>query len=54
MIKRLRAMEDRKEAEKFAPQVYSLIDKCVKSNIFHKNKAANLKSGLSKKIAQLG
>ena len=29
-------------------KVFSLIDKLVKSNIIHKNKAANLKSKLSK------
>tara|TARA_S200000501_G_scaffold116027_1_gene108991 strand:- start:230 stop:646 length:417 start_codon:yes stop_codon:yes gene_type:complete len=32
-------------------KVFSLIDKLVKSNVIHKNKAANLKSKLSKLIA---
>ena len=33
--------------------VISLIDKLAKRNIIHKNKAANLKSGLMKKVAKL-
>ena len=32
-------------------KVFSLIDKLVKSNVIHKNKAANLKSKLSKLIS---
>lgn len=53
MIKRLRALESQKEADKLAPEVFSLIDKCVKKSIFHKNKASNLKSKLTKHIAKL-
>jgi small subunit ribosomal protein S20 len=46
-------MTDKLEATKFLPKVFSMIDKLAKRNQFHKNKAANLKSGLMKKVAQL-
>lgn len=52
-IKKLRAMENKKEAEEFLPKVVSMIDKLVKRNIFHKNKAANLKSSLTKRVKSL-
>jgi small subunit ribosomal protein S20 len=52
-IKKLRDMEDKKEAESFLPKVVSTIDKMVKRNIFHKNKAANLKSSLTLKVKGL-
>lgn len=45
-IRNLRAMSDKKEAEKQLPAIFSMIDKIAKNNIIHKNKAANLKSGL--------
>lgn len=45
-IRTLRALNDKKEAEKQLPAVFSMIDKIAKNNIIHKNKAANLKSGL--------
>lgn len=32
--------------------VYSILDKAVKKNIFHKNKVARLKSNYSKKVAK--
>ncbi|MCX7725963.1 MAG: 30S ribosomal protein S20 [Chitinispirillaceae bacterium] len=41
-----KAIEQLKEA-------FSVIDKCVKSGLIHKNKAANRKSKLSKKINEL-
>lgn len=41
------------EAEQQLPKVVSLIDKLAKKGIIHKNKAANLKSGLMKKINNL-
>ncbi len=52
-IQKLREMTDKVEAEKFLPKVVSMIDKLAKRNLFHANKAANLKSGLAKKVAQL-
>jgi len=46
-------MTDKKEAAEFFPKVSSMIDKLAKNNIIHKNKAANLKSGLANHIAAL-
>ena len=44
--KRLREMKNRVEAEKLFPTVVAMLDKLAKRHIIHKNKAANLKSGL--------
>ncbi len=52
-IKKLREMTDKAEAEKFLPKVMSMIDKLAKRNLWHKNKAANLKSKLMRKVASL-
>ena len=52
-IKKLRGMEDKKEATTFLPIVTSILDKLVKRNIIHKNKAANLKSSLTLKVNKL-
>lgn len=53
LIAKLRKEGDKKEADALLPKVVSEIDKCVKRNIFHKNKAANLKSKLTKQVAAL-
>ncbi|MGM5469797.1 30S ribosomal protein S20 [Flavobacteriaceae bacterium LMO-SS05] len=52
-IKKLRDMEKAKDAVAFLPSVVSMIDKLAKRNVIHANKAANLKSGLTKYIATL-
>ena len=52
-IKNLRDMTDKKEAEKFLPQVISMIDRLTKRNSWHKNKAANVKSKLTKFVTSL-
>ena len=52
-IKNLRELTDKKEAQKSFSTVSSMIDKLAKNNIIHNNKAANLKSGLSKFVAAL-
>ena len=51
-IKKLRESE-KKEAETLLPSVVSMIDKLAKKNIIHDNKAANLKSQLTKHVAAL-
>jgi len=53
MIRSFRALTKKKEANDSLPQVVSLIDKNAKRGIIHKNKAANLKSKLAKKINTL-
>ena len=52
-IRKLRAMSDKNEATELFPKVISLIDRNVKRNIVHKNKAANLKSKLNRKVNAL-
>jgi len=52
-IKRLRDMEKAKEAKDYLPTVLSMIDKLAKKNVIHDNKAANLKSQLTKHVATL-
>ena len=53
-VRKLRATTDKEEAVKMFPIVQKMLDKLAKTNIIHKNKAANLKSGLAKHIAKLG
>jgi len=52
-IKSLRALEKKKDAEAQLPLVISMVDKLAKSNIIHQNKAANIKSKLTKFVATL-
>ena len=52
-IRDLRAMTDKKKAEKELPRVYSMLDKLAKRNIIHAKKASNLKSGLAVHISNL-
>ncbi len=52
-IKKLRTETDKKKAEALLPSVVSMIDKLSKRNIIHANKAANLKSKLTKQVASL-
>jgi small subunit ribosomal protein S20 len=52
-IRDLRALKVKKEAGDQLPDVASQIDKLAKKGIIHKNKAANLKSKLAKKVNAL-
>lgn len=52
-VRKLRAMEDVAEAKALLPKVVSMLDKLAKKNIIHQNKAANLKSSLTKHINKL-
>ena len=52
-IRDIRAAEVKNEASEQLPQVSSLIDKLAKKGVIHKNKAANLKSKLAKKVNTL-
>ena len=52
-IKKLRSEENKKDAEALLPSVVSMIDRLAKRNIIHDNKAANLKSKLTKHVATL-
>ena len=52
-VRDLRNNSNKKQAKKQLPEVVSLLDKLVKKNIIHLNKASNLKSKLEKHIASL-
>lgn len=52
-IKKLREMTSKSEAAAFLPKVVSMIDKLVRRNTWHKNKAGNLKSSLTKFVGSL-
>jgi small subunit ribosomal protein S20 len=52
-IKNLRDLKEKAEAETFLPKVISMIDKLAKRGNIHRNKAANLKSGLTRHVNAL-
>lgn len=52
-VKRLRTSTNKEEATALLPKVASMLDKLAKRNVIHKNKAANLKSSLTKKVSSL-
>ena len=52
-VRDLRTSEDKKEAEGKLNTVISMLDKLAKNNIIHKNKAANLKSQLTKHVSAM-
>jgi small subunit ribosomal protein S20 len=49
-IRDLKALKGKEAGDKM-PEVASMIDKLAKRGIIHKNKAANLKSKLTRKVA---
>ena len=53
-VRKLRAMTDKEEAVKLYPSIQKMLDKLAKTNIIHKNKAANIKSSLAQHINSLG
>lgn len=52
-VRKLRATTDKEEAVKLFPAVQKMLDKLAKTNIIHKNKAANLKSSLALHVNKL-
>ena len=52
-VRDLKASKNKKEASVMLPKVSALLDKLTKTNIIHKNKAANLKSKLAKHVNSL-
>ena len=53
-VRKLRALTEKEEAVKLFRAVQKMLDKLAKNHIIHKNKAANLKSGLALHINKLG
>lgn len=47
-VRKFRSLENKKEAIEQLPKLYAIIDKLAKRNMIHKNKAANLKSSVTK------
>ena len=52
-IRDLKKTTSRKEALVMLPKVSAMLDKLIKTNIIHKNKAANLKSKLTRHVNEL-
>ena len=52
-VKKLRDMDNKKEATAELQKVSALLDKLSKKNIIHKNKASNLKSKLAKQVNKM-
>ena len=52
-MKDLREDESKKSASTKLPKVIAMVDKLAKKNVIHKNKAANLKSKLTKRVNAL-
>jgi small subunit ribosomal protein S20 len=52
-VRKLRATTEKEAATGLLPGVSAMLDKLAKKNVIHKNKAANLKSGLKKHIESL-
>ena len=47
-VRKFRSLENKKETVEQLPKLYAMIDKLAKRNMIHKNKAANLKSSITK------
>jgi small subunit ribosomal protein S20 len=52
-IRRFKTIGEKNEAQDKLPTIISSLDKLVKRGIIHKNKAANIKSKLTKKVNKL-
>lgn len=52
-IKKLLDTSDKGEAQELLPKITGMIDKLAKTNVIHKNKAANNKSRLTKHVNSL-
>lgn len=52
-VRKLRSTTDKAAATELLPQVQKMLDKLAKNNTIHKNKAANIKSGLMVYINKL-
>jgi len=52
-IRDLKAIKGQKEAGEKLPEIASLVDRLAKKGVIHKNKAANLKSKLARRVNQM-
>ena len=49
-VRKLRATTDKAVATEPLPKVQKMLDKLAKTNIIHKNKAANIKSSVARHV----
>lgn len=52
-LKKIRNTTDKAEADKMLPELNAMLDKLAKRNVIHANKAANLKSSITKHTQNL-
>ena len=52
-IRKLEALTSKEEATTALPSIIAMVDKLAKRNQIHKNKAANIKSSITKKVNAL-
>ena len=52
-VRGFRSLTEKAEAEAQLPKLYSMIDKTAKRGIIHRNKAANLKSKITRFTTKL-
>jgi len=52
-VRKLRATSEKTVAIELLPKVSSMLDKLAKRNVIHRNKAANLKSKLTRHVNKL-
>lgn len=52
-VRKLNEVTDKAVAVEQLPTVISMLDKLAKNNVIHKNKAANIKSQLAKRVNAL-
>lgn len=53
LLKDIRLTKDKNKAAELLPKVSALLDRLAKTNVIHKNKAANLKSSIQKHLNSL-
>ncbi len=53
LVRKLRATENKTEAEKLLPTVMQAVDKLAKRGVIHKRNASNLKSSLQRHVNKL-
>ena len=52
-LKKIRSTTSKEEAGAMLPKVSSMLDRLAKQNVIHRNKAANLKSSVTKHVNSL-
>lgn len=53
LLKEIRSTKDKSKASEMLPKITAMLDRLAKKNVIHKNKAANLKSGLQVLVNKL-